>query len=295
MGRGGAGWGAAASCTAVKLSWSRIRSTLSREPANAHTLWHRSALRRRCMYGLRTATRQMRRRLDGTVNMAVAHSERCDRPVVVSPGKLTAAQRYASRCTTAQGMPRRVAPRLKRRLSAAAECSECRPYRLGTSCRNRKAKQSKAHYSIACGASTAALHKRTARAGGRKPHCGVGTHSLPIEPLCACASTAKACPIGESTAADRSAGRAVLRAGPQRPKLAWMLTGAVPARMWPGSPGADVGRTLWTRFAGMLTSAGTRKHAIIGYGSAARTKNCPKCPQQRCSAEPRLAPHGYPG
>ena len=41
-------------------------------------------------------------------------------------------------------------------------------------------------------------------------------------------------------------------------------------------PGADVGRTLWTRFAGMLTSAGTRKHAIIGYGSAARTKNCPK-------------------
>ena len=183
---------------------------------------------------------------------------------------------------------------MKRRLSAAAECSECRPYRLGTSCRNRKAKQSKAHYSIACGASTAALHKRTARAGGRKPHCGVGTHSLPIEPLCACASTAKACPIGESTAADRSAGRAVLRAGPQRPKLARMLTGAVPARMWPGSPGADVGRTLWTRFAGMLTSAGTRKHAIIGYGSAARTKNCPKCPQQRCSAEPRLAPHGYP-
>ena len=95
------------------------------------------------MYGLRTATRLMRRRLDGTVNMAVAHSERCDRPVVVSPGKLTAAQRYASRRTTAQGMTTAGwAPRLKRRLSAAAECSECRPYRLGTSCRNRKAKQS---------------------------------------------------------------------------------------------------------------------------------------------------------
>ena len=164
-----------------------------------------AAMRRRC-----TACAQRPAVQAGWVKMAVAHSERCERPVVVSPGKLTAAQRCPSR-RMRRGRGCAGGTEVEATVERRSRVLRVPVIPVGHFLPNRKAKQS----SRVCDqCSTAALHKRTACSAcccWRK-EAALRRRSVRIayrwdRVLCACVSTAKACPARAAQAVRSGRGR----------------------------------------------------------------------------------------